>query len=198
MKMKFPRHLGIWALACAGWVPATSILGSQQPCRTPSLGALARQLREARAKERQHHVPLYTNDDLRVRSVPPSKSRKGTPPTKIEQPLPSVAKPASPPPEESGEKYFRAKAEAIRSRLELHRRQLAVLEQQWGLASIEYYSNPQKTLQEESTPTFHADTNKLRAKIEATKRQIAEDEKAMVALKEELRRKGGDPGWIRQ
>ena len=192
--MRFPKTLGIAMLAFV--VPAIAA-GNQRLGETPSLGAFARQLREERAQEKRRAVRVFTNDDLRARSAPQEELTKATGPAKAKEP----SQPASAPPpaagEEYGEKYFRSKAEAIRSRLELHQRQLAVLEQQWGLTSTEYYPNPQKTLQEESTPTFHADTRKLQAKIEEAKRQIADDQKAMVDLEDTLRRKGGDPGWIR-
>lgn len=198
MKMRVPTTLKIWPLVLATVVVPASAVGSQQPYETPSLGALARQLREERAKEKRKPVPVFTNDDLRARSARQAESNKTAGPAKAEELSQPSTAPSPAPAEEYGEKYFRSKAEAIRSRLELHQRQLAVLEQQWGLTSTEYYPNPQKTLEEESTPTFHADTNKLRVKIEETKRQIADDQKAMADLRDELRRKGGDPGWIRQ
>jgi hypothetical protein len=192
------KTLGILALACATLALTASTFRSQQGYETPSLGTLARRLREERAKEKQKPVPVFTNDDLRARTTPQEGSREATVPSRTEELSrpPSVPSPSSS--EEHGEEYFQSKAAAIRSRLELHQRQLAVLEQQWGLSSTEYYPNPQKTLEEESTPAFHADLKKLRTKIEETKRQIADDQKAMGDLQVELRRKGGNPGWIRQ
>ena len=195
--MRFPGNLGLWTLVFASLGVPASVAGGQRPYETPSLGALAQQLREERAKEKQKPAHVFTNDDLRARSAQQEELTKTPGRAKQVEPSQAASPPSPAPAEENGEKYFRSKAEAIRSRLELHQRQLAVLEQQWGLTSTEYYPNPQKTLEEESTPTFHADLNKLRAKIEDTKRQIADDQKAMEDLREELRRKGGDPGWIR-
>jgi len=196
--MRGARTFGIWALGFATLGVLRGGVRSQQPYETPSLGTIARQLRAERAKEKRKPVAVFTNDSLRARSVQQSETNKTAEPAKAEAPSKPASTPSPTPVEENGEKYFRSKAEAIRSRLQLHQRQLAVLEQQWGLTSNEYYPDPQKTLQEESTPTFHADVNKLRAKIDETKQQIDDDEKAMSDLRDELRRMGGDPGWIRE
>lgn len=194
--MRDARILKMSALVLATLALPGRAAGSQHPGEVPSLGALARQLRAERAKEKQRPIPVFTNDNLPGQPLPQMESNKTPEPAKAAE-LPKTATTPSPTPAEE-EKYFRSRAEAIRSRLELHRRQLAVLEQKLSLTSTEYYPDPQKTLQEESTPTFHADLNKLRAKIEETKQQIAGDEKAMTALQDDLRRKGGDPGWIRE
>ena len=38
---------------------------------------------------------------------------------------------------------------------------------------------------------------KLRAKVASTEKALADDQKAMDDLQQELRRAGGDPGWLR-
>ena len=76
-------------------------------------------------------------------------------------------------------------------------RQLDGLRQQLGLAQTQYYPDPQKTLEQESTPAFQADLDKLRAKIAGTEKALADDQKALDDLQQELRRAGGNPGWIR-
>jgi hypothetical protein len=188
----------LWVILLATLPMPQATACSQQSYETPSLGTLARRLRAERSKEKRKPVAVFTNDTLRAGSAPQTGSEKAAGQAKAVGQSGSASVASTTPAEENGEKYFRSRAEAIRSRLELHQRQLAVLEQQLSLTSTEYYSDPQKTLEEESTPTFHSDSNKLRAKIEDTKQQIAGDEKAMVDLQDELRRKGGDPGWIRQ
>ncbi len=169
---------------------------SQQPL--PSLGEIAREWRQEHANEKKESVPVFTNDNLPARSIPREESSKTPEAERAAEPSKGQSKLSQRPVVEKGEKYFRSKAEAIRSKLEFHQRQLAVLEQQLGLTRTEFYSDPQKTLEEESTPAFHSDVNKLRAKIEETQQQIAADQRAMDDLRDELRRKGGDPGWIRE
>ena len=41
------------------------------------------------------------------------------------------------------------------------------------------------------------DIDKLTADIDAKKQQIADDEKAIDDLHDQLRHEGGDPGWLR-
>ncbi len=188
MRTPASRILAIASLALAVVMTPASAVAFQQSCQTPSLGTIARKLKKERAREKQKSVPVFTNDDLRALTPPPTASQEATEQEKSKEPSPSASASSPAAAQKDEEKYFRSKAEAIRLRLELHQRQLAALEQQWGLASTEYYPNPQKTLEEESTPKFHSNTNKLRAKIEETKRQIADARKAMDDLREELRR----------
>ena len=130
-----------------------------------SLGEIARQLKATREKQKQKPVAVYTNDNLPrheslgevAGDMEEDSETKGQATGKT-----APGKVAS---EAHGEKYFRAKAEKIRSQMEFHKRQLAVLQQQLGLASMQYYPDPQKTLEQESTPAFQTDVGKLRTKI---------------------------------
>jgi hypothetical protein len=176
---------------------ANSSARGQESKTVPSLGEVARQLKAEREKEKQQPVAVFTNDNLPTRgslgiaSVKVEENTKQKAKTKGK----SVAQAAAS--EEHGEKYFRSEADKIRSRMEFHQRQLAVLKQQLGLARMQYYPDPQKTLEQESTPAFQTDVDKLRTKIADAERAIADDQKAMEDLQQELRREGGDPGWIR-
>ena len=176
---------------------ASSPARGQESPTVPSLGEIARQLKAERQKGNQNPVPLYTNDNL------PSQGSLGIASVSLENGAKertqtrgkSVAQPAAP--GEHGEKYFRSKAEKIRSQMEFHQRQLAILKQELGLARIQYYPDPQKTLEQESTPAFQTDVVKLRAKIAKAEEAVTNDQRAMDDLRQELRRENGDPGWIR-
>jgi hypothetical protein len=170
---------------------------SQESRKTPSLGDLARQLKAEREKEKQKPAAVYTNDNLPSPGSMGISTLKATENAKGKEPSAGTGALAAGPSEEHGEKYFRSMADKIRARMELHRRQLAVLQQQLGLGNIQYYPNPQKTLEQESTPAFQSDVDKLRSKIAETQKEIANDQKAMDDLQQELRHEGGDPGWIR-
>jgi hypothetical protein len=167
----------------------------QESVTVRSLGELARQLKAERAKEKQKPITVYTNDNLPSRgslgiaAVEPEEGTKEKAQATAEN-IPKVG-------EEHGEKYFRSSADKIRSQMEFHQRQLAVLKQQMGLARMQYYPDPQKTLEQESTPAFQTDVDKLRAKIADAEKAVADDQKAMDDLQQELRRADGDPGWIR-
>ncbi len=196
--MKGTGTFKIWVIALAALGLSSAAFCRPQSDEVRSLGTIARELRAKRAQEKQKPVKVYTNDSLRELPAPQPGS-KPSEPAKAGKPV--EEKPAAPaaehPPEKYGEKYFRTRADKIRSRLKLHRGQLEVLEQQLSLASMEYYPDPQKTLQQESTPDFHGKLNKLRAEIDKTKQQISADQNDMDDLQQELRRHNGDPGWLR-
>lgn len=195
--MQHSRSQTIVATLLGMLVFASTSAWSQETNKTLSLGELARQLKAEREKEKQRPVAVYTNDNLPPQSSPGVSIPKGTKGAKRNKPPASTSKPSASLSETHGEKYFRSKAEKIRTRMELHRRQLAVLQQQLGLGKMQYYPNPQKTLEQESTPAFQSDVDKLRSKIEEKQKEIANDQKAMDDLQEEVRRDGGDPAWIR-
>jgi hypothetical protein len=176
---------------------AISSAWGQESSTVPSLGEFARQLKAERQNGNQNAVPLYTNDNL------PSQGSIGIASVSLEngakERTQAKGKSVAPiaVPGEHDEKYFRSRADTIRSQMEFHRRQLAVLNQQLGLAKMQYYPDPQKTLEQESTPAFQTDVDKLRAKIANAEKAVADDQKAMDDLQQELRREGGNPGWIR-
>lgn len=198
-----------WLAVAIGLALAGSALAQAEPqtntSTTPSLGDLARKLRAERKQENVKPKAVFTNDNLPARppeekltvasgiSSSPSESKQAQ--TGKE----TAGKTASGPPAEEahGEKYFREKADDIRTRLELHQRELSVLEQKLSQGEMQFYIDPQKTLEQTSTPKVNSDVNKLRSAIDNKKQQIADDEKAMDDLRDQLRRDGGDPGWIR-
>jgi len=176
---------------------------AQQATSTPSLGDLARQLR-AQRKQTPQKGKVYTNDNLPTRpqletvtaaggtSAPPSgqkESKSGGKEASTTEGKPSAGA--------HDEAYYRARTKELQDQLDLHQRELSVLEQKLSQGQTVYYSDPQKTLQQESTPAFQSDINKLRDDIDKKKQQIADDQKAMDDLRDQLRHEGGDPAWVR-
>lgn len=181
-----------FGLAAPGLI--CTLAHGQQGTEQPSLGALARKLRAERAADNRKPVAVFTNDNLPSSPTLQGSGNKTSEMSKSPKPLTTVTPLRS---GEHGEKYFRSKLATLRSSLDLHRRELAVLEQRLSLASTQYYPNPQTTLEQESTPAFYSAVTKLRAQIRETKRKIAEDQEATNALRDELQKAGGDPGWLR-
>jgi hypothetical protein len=169
---------------------------AQEPNQVPSLGEIARHLKTKHEKEKQAPVPVFTNDNLPSRDSGGISTLKATEGAH-EKPMPGKSEPATTENKVHGERYFRSKANKIRAQMEFHKRQLAVLQQQLGLARMQYYPDPQKTLEQESTPAFQSDLDKLHTKIAAAEKAVVDDQKAMDKLQEQLRQEGGDPGWIR-
>ena len=167
--------------------------------RTPSLGTLARQLRADRADAAKKAVKVFTNDSLPPR--PPGEgltaaagiSSSPAEPAQVQPGDSSAAKRPSDR-EDHGEKYYREEKAKINAAMEIHQRELAVLQQKSSQNDMQYYPDPNKTLQQELS---RSDINKLNDQIEKKKQQIAAGEKALDDLRDQLRREGGDPGWLR-
>jgi hypothetical protein len=159
------------------------------------LGTLARQLRANRSDTAKKVVKLFTNDNLPPRppgeglSAASGMSSSPTEPAPTQPATGAAAKKTA-----TGEAYFRERKSAIAAQLETHRRELAVLEQKLALGGMQFYADPNQTLQQEYS---RSDINKLSDDIAKKKQQIADDEKALDDLRDELRRAGGDPGWLR-
>ncbi len=177
-----------------------SVGHAQQSTTAPSLGDLARKLRAQHAQEKEK-PKVFTNDNLPARpaeqplSVAAGMSEKTEASKPGEKPAAeSASKPEEEEPQVHNEKYYRAQMSKLQSRLSLHRRELEVLQQKLGQNEMQYYPDPQKTLDQQYT---RGDINKLQQDIDKKKQQVADDEQAIEDLREQLRREGGDPGWLR-
>ena len=196
-------------------------LAQQDSSSSESLGDLARQIKAQRAKSREKSK-VYTNDDLEALPSLPGQSMAPpvTPSTTSEEAQPGAeAKPAEQPGNEKtgkegdkesmkapvgqiaeephGEKYFRREMSKLDDRLETDQRELDVLQQKLGQNQMMYYPNPNRGLYEESGPTAMSDVHALQDQVEKKKKDIEKDEEAIENLQEQLRREGGDPGWLR-
>jgi hypothetical protein len=208
MKRLFLLALPVFLLLSLRGLPG---LAQQQPT-APSLGDLARQLRAQREKSSQK-ARVFTNDNLPARTPEEdqsiSKGISGGPAQPEaakteEKPAKTEAKASTGAEAEGGssegphdEKYFRKRMSDLRAQLDLHQRELDVLQKKLSQGQLAYYPDPNRTLTQESTPAFYSDQNKLRQQINEKQAQIAEDQKAIQDLQEQLRREGGEPGWIR-
>ena len=194
--MRWLLTFGVFWLGISLWAVALP-LPQGELGQAPSLGEFACQLRAERAKAPSRSVRVFTNDNLPARPAGAglSVAVSMSPAPSSEAGGSSTSTAASP--EGRGEEYFRGKMRSLRAQLELHQRELAVLEQKLSQGQMAYYPNPQKTLTQESTPAFYSDMNKLRQEIAKKKQQIADDEKALDDLRDELRRAGGNPEWLR-
>ena len=188
----------------------------------PSLGDLARQLKEQRAEAARKPSKIFTNDNLPARSagggvsVAGTISAQGAPGEEQASEAESTAsqapeaEPAEAKSEDSNEAtkeqseskasgahdeaWYREQAAAIRNRLDIHQRELNVLEQKLSQGEMQFYDDPNKTLQQEFS---RKDVDNLAQDIEKKKEQIAADEQAMTDLQDQLRREGAPSGWLR-
>jgi uncharacterized coiled-coil protein SlyX len=82
----------------------------------------------------------------------------------------------------------------LRAQLEQHQRQLNVLQQKLGQGEMQFYTDPNKGLQQQYS---RSDVTKGNEDIQKKQQAVADDQKAMDDLRDQLRREGGDPGWLR-
>jgi len=171
-------------------VAASGYAQQKSDANDSSLGDIARQLKAQKTKVPKP-VMVITNDNI------PGPNDGGSGFGGISQGKSS----AHTPPEGSGgptqghdAEYFRAHMSKLQDQLDTHKRELAVLQQKLGQNQMQYYPDPNKALQQEYS---RSDINKLTADIDAKKQQIADDEKAIEDLHDQLRHEGGDPSWLR-
>ncbi len=179
-------------LLVTGWVfvclAAANSYTQQSPAPNgASLGDVARQLKAEKAKQPKP-VMVITNDNIEALGAKSAPA----PSPQAKKPANSAAE-ASAPPEVHGAEYFRSHLSNLQGQLDTHKRELAVLQQKLGQNRTQYYPNPQDSLMQQYT---RSDIDKLSAEIDAKKQQIADDEKAIEDLQEQLRREGGDPSWL--
>jgi predicted RNase H-like nuclease (RuvC/YqgF family) len=176
------------ALIC---VAAAGAYGQQKSnSNDTSLGTLARQMRAQKAKEPKP-VLVITNDNLPAATGEEAKFSPNSKPKASTEAVPAEPKT---PAQNHDEAYFRSRMSSLQESLSTHQRELSVLEQKLGQNQEQYYPDPNKALQQEYS---RSDIDKLTGQIDAKKAQIAADEQAIDDLHDELRRDGGNPGWLR-
>ena len=167
-----------------------------------SLGDVARKVRAEKAKEPKA-VKTITNDNL-----PSAGMKEAAPETadkeKDKEKAAGTGTEAKEKKDEGNaaseaegvhnEQYYRKHLSDLNATLDMHKRELDVLQQKLNLNQTVYYNDPQKTMEQEYS---RGDITKLTQQVDAKKQQIADDEKAIEDLRDQLRREGGDPGWLR-
>ena len=161
-----------------------------------SLGELARRARVKKARQPKA-TRVYTNDNM------PRASRLSTAAVATE----AKAKPGEKAKEgEKGEpedgkksraeleKDYREKFGKLRENLALEERRLEVLQRELNMANVQFYSDPNAALREQTT---RGELTARQQELEQQKAAIAAARKAIADLAEELRRKGLPPGWAR-
>jgi hypothetical protein len=186
---------------------------AQNSTSSVPLGDLARKLKAQRAKSGEKSK-VFTNDDL---SKPPKTPAH--PAASPAEPAPTEAKSEAEPAKETsgkeaenqsakaapaetaeeahGEKYYRERMKKLQDRLDIDQRELSVLQQKLGQNQVMFYPDPSKGLLQRSGPTAMSDVNSLQDQITKKKAEVAADQEAIDNLREQLRREGGDAGWLR-
>ncbi len=136
-------------------------------------------------------------EDLAQRNgIPPGELRREPSPadfavSSYEQYALNSAPPPGPP---RTEQEWRARFRELRAKLDRAQRELDVLQQELGIALVQYYPDPAKTLKEGYT---FREVNLIRARLAEKKAEVASLQQDISDLEDDLRRAGGPPGWGR-
>jgi len=152
----------------------------------PSVAAVAKKLKKEHSKLPAGHVPLFTNDNLPTSGagvVSANPSGFGSQGVFGAKPSPEMIQQAA---------YINHQLSVARARLEMHKRELVVLQQQLAQNQMQYYPNPSQTLFQEYT---RHDINKKTAELNDKKQQIADDQAAVDQLQEKLNQLQQQLSW---
>ncbi|MGH9395247.1 MAG: hypothetical protein ACRD18_00135 [Terriglobia bacterium] len=148
-----------------------------------SLGEIAREAAAARNQKDLKGVPLYTNDNLPKGSEGLSILGPGVSPGGAAE---SNARVAGQNPAAGKEiPYLRRKLSQAQEHLQLHQRELAVLQQQINQSKMQWYPNPSQTLMQEYSRQSVAN---LANKINEKRQQIVQDQQEVSDLNDQLQR----------
>jgi hypothetical protein len=177
-------------LVLAGCLASAAPQAQTQPVAPPSLGELARKVRAERAEQHLKNVPLYTNDNLPPGPGEIGELGPGGPGG--QQAIVSLAAKQASVEKQQIEKlrYDLAKAQ---QRLQMHQRELSVLEQQLAQNNIQYYPDPNQALLQEYN---RSDINTLTENISEKKQQIADNQQTVDNLQSELQNAQARWGWV--
>lgn len=179
-----------------------------------SLGELARKQRELKAGQPKA-TKVYTNDnipktgglstseqtkteatDKETQTKEGEAAKPGDATKAGEAAKPGEApesKPAKPTAAEE-EKKWRARFAKLRADLATEERKLDLYQRELNLANIQFYSNPDQAMREQ---TMRTEVNNKTKDVEQQKAAVEAARKALSAAEEELQKKGLPPGWAR-
>jgi DNA repair exonuclease SbcCD ATPase subunit len=193
------RNCAVLSALCLAALP---VLAQQQQQQSPPqqtgdpVADAARKAREAK-KNAPKPKKVYTDDDVK----PATPSGEGTA-ANPQQPAGGNATGGQ---ESAGattsgtgadaEATWRKRFKEQRDKIARAEKELDLLQRELEKATVQYYPDPQKALQEQNT---RKDINEKTAKIEAKKQEIANLKQQLDDMEDELRKSGGDPGWARE
>lgn len=170
----------------------------QAPASQDSLAEAARKAREQK-KEAPKAAKVFTNDNIPTEGgISSVGTQAEAAPAKAEAsaaPSGEAAANGEKPAPSNDEKTWRDRFAKLHHKLDQDQTELDIMQRELGVLDTQYYSDPMKTMQQ---GVSREDINKKTADIEAKKKQVEDDKKAIADAEDELRKSGGDPGWASQ
>jgi hypothetical protein len=171
----------------------------QSPAPQDSLAEAARKAREQK-KEAPKAAKVFTNDNIpteggissvgKPAEAAPAANQANA--TSTAQAAASGENSATP---SNDEKTWRDRFAKLHHKLDQDQADLDLMQRELAVLNTQYYSDPMKGMQQGLS---RDDINKKTADIEAKKKQVEDDKKAIADAEDELRKSGGDPGWASQ
>ncbi|HTT33299.1 MAG TPA: hypothetical protein VMH48_06835 [Methylomirabilota bacterium] len=150
----------------------------------------ARKAREEK-KNAQKPKKVFTDDDVKPAAQAPAQPAGGATGTTAS----TTEKPGETGQEDpNGEKAWRKRFSEQRAKIEKAEKELDVLQRELDKSQVQYYSDPQKAMNEQNSRKQINDTT---AKIDGKKKEIDQLRQELDDMETALRKAGGDPGWAR-
>jgi chromosome segregation ATPase len=181
------KTLGLTLLALLVWIPARAQQQNSQQSGTDDPVADAARKAQEKKKDAPKPKKVYTEDDINTKKsdisvVGPAPAQQDT-----------TAAQANPG-QANSEKAWRARFDALRTKIATAEQELNVLQREENKADVQYYSDPTKAMKEQYS---REEINKKAAKIDAKQKEIAALKQQWDDLEDQLRKSHGDPGWAR-
>jgi chromosome segregation ATPase len=189
------RAIRAFFLVASGIVLSANLALAQDQSNTgDAVADAARKAREAK-KDAPKPKKVFTDEDI-VRAKPLADPAAATSAAANPDDAPA-AKPAN-----DGGAKSSGKSEAAwrKEFVEQHKKisdvqlELDVLQREAQKADVQYYSDPQKAMNEQFS---RKEINEKNDKIAAKKKELADLQQHLSDMEDELKRTGGDPGWAR-
>ena len=183
---------------------SSAAIAQQDQSQASTGDPVADAARKAREQKKLAPKPkkVFTDDDIAPKPAPDAPAPAQTSPSSDKSDDGTARAKAAVSKTDGSEKKEDPNSEAAwRKRFAAQRKKIAdaeealsVLQREAEKADLQYYSDPQKALQEQYT---RSDINAKNEKIAERKKEIADLKQQLSDLEDQLRSAGGDPGWAR-
>ncbi len=199
--MRATRFLATFVLFSASCLGGGGALAQQDQSQSGTGDPVADAARKAREEKKTAPKPkkVFTDDDVapKADAAPAPAAAQTTEGGSASTAL-ALAKQAKGGTEKAedpnSEAAWRKRFSEQRRRISDAEQELDVLQREASKADLQYYSDPQKAMNEQLT---RKEINDKNDKIAATRKKIADLKQQLSDMEDQLRFSGGDPGWAR-
>ena len=196
--MRLFRILTVLAFAASLAFIATRARAQDQSTGDPVADAARKAREEKKAAPKPKKV--FTDDDVTPKPTEqpaPAVAATGSESSEIastSKPAGSKAAAGQKEEDPNSEQVWRKRFAEQRRKISDAETELEVLQREASKADLQYYTDPQKAVQEQFT---RDEINKKNAAIDAKRKDIADLKQQLSDMEDQLRASGGDIGWSR-